>query len=101
LISLLASLDDAAGKPSSGSERGYGGCQCLHDILESMLGRLLSTAFTMVRPCLWHDLVSMEPGFPMTDDPNMHEDLIQDFDDAAAAMVDIISAQDVMNWVFD
>jgi hypothetical protein len=34
----------------------------------------------------------MEPGFLMIDDPNMHEDLIEEFDDAVAAMVDIISA---------
>ena len=39
----------------------------------------------------------MEPGFPMADDPDMHEDLIEDFDDAAEAIVDIISAQDVIN----
>jgi hypothetical protein len=28
----------------------------------------------------------------LADDPNMHEDLIREFDNAAAAMVDIISA---------
>ena len=43
----------------------------------------------------------MEPGFPMTDDPDMHEDLIEDFDNAAKAIMDIISAQDVINNVFD
>ena len=48
-----------------------------------------------------HDLRTMEPGFPMADDPNMHEDLIEDFGDAADAIVDIISAQDVINKVFD
>ena len=37
----------------------------------------------------------------MADDPNMHEDLIEDFDDEAEAIVDIISAQDVINNVFD
>jgi hypothetical protein len=30
----------------------------------------------------------MEPGFPMVDDPNMQEDLIEDFDDAAVAIED-------------
>jgi hypothetical protein len=35
-----------------------------------------------------HDLLSMEPGFPMVDDPNMQEDLIEDFDDAAVAIED-------------
>jgi hypothetical protein len=43
----------------------------------------------------------MEPGFPMANDPDMHEDLIEEFEDAAAAMVDIILAQDVVNRVFD
>ena len=43
----------------------------------------------------------MEPGFPMADDPNMHKELIEDFDDDAAAIVDITPAQDVVNKVFD
>ena len=43
----------------------------------------------------------MELGFPMADDPDMHEELIEDFDDAAMAIVDITSAQDVINKVFD
>ena len=34
----------------------------------------------------------MELGFPMADDPDMHEDLIEDFDDAVVAIVDITSA---------
>jgi hypothetical protein len=33
-----------------------------------------------------HDLVSMEPSFLMTDDPDMHEDLIEEFGDAAATI---------------
>ena len=47
------------------------------------------------------ELCTMEPGFPMADDPDMHEGLIEDFNDAAAAIVDIKSAQDVINKVFD
>jgi len=43
----------------------------------------------------------MELGFPMADDPNMHEDLIEDFGDDAAAVVDVTSAQDVINKVFE
>ena len=43
----------------------------------------------------------MEPGFLMVDDPDMHEDLIEDFDDAATAIMDITSAQDVINKVLD
>ena len=48
-----------------------------------------------------HDLRTMEPGFPKADDPNMHRELIEDFDDDAAAIVDITPAQDVMNKIFD
>jgi len=33
----------------------------------------------------------MELGFSKADDPDMHEDLIEDFDDTAAAIVDITS----------
>jgi len=43
----------------------------------------------------------MEPGFMMANDPDMHEELIEDFDDAAAAIMDITSAQDVINKVLD
>ena len=43
----------------------------------------------------------METGFSMGDDPEEHEELIEDFIDAAEAIVDITSAQDVINNVFD
>ena len=43
----------------------------------------------------------MEPGFLMADDPSAHEDLIEDFEDTAAALMDIALAQDVVNMVFD
>ena len=43
----------------------------------------------------------MEIGFPMGDSPKEHEDLIEEFIDAAEAIVDITSAQDVINNVFD
>ena len=36
-----------------------------------------------------HDLCTMDSSFSMADDPGMHEDLIEDFEDAAAAIVDI------------
>ena len=48
-----------------------------------------------------HDLRTMELGFPMGDDSSTHEDLIEDFEDTAAAIVDIASAQDIVNRVFD
>ena len=43
----------------------------------------------------------MELGFPMADDPNMHKELIEGFDDAATAIVDLTPAQDVVNEVFN
>ena len=43
----------------------------------------------------------METSFLMRDGPEEHEELIKDFVDAAEAIVDITSAQDVINNVFD
>jgi len=48
-----------------------------------------------------HDLHTMEVGFLTDDGPKGHEDLIEDFTAAAEAIVDITSAQDVVNKVFD
>ena len=48
-----------------------------------------------------YELHTMETGFPMGDGPEEHEELIEDFIDAAEAIVDITSAQDVINNVFD
>ena len=42
----------------------------------------------------------METGFLMGDGPKEHEDLMEEFDVAAEAIVDITSAQNV-NKVFD
>ena len=43
----------------------------------------------------------METSFPMGDGPEEHEELIKDFVDATEAIVDITSAQDIVNRVFD
>ena len=43
----------------------------------------------------------MEIGFPMGDGPEEHEDLLAEFTMAAEAIVDITSAQDMVNKVFD
>jgi len=43
----------------------------------------------------------METGFPMGDGPEEHEELIEEFINAAEATGDITSAQDVINNVFD
>ena len=58
-------------------------------------------ALAMAQVQTKHDLRTMDPGFPMADDLDMHKELIKDFDDAAAAIVDITPAQDVVNKVFD
>ena len=43
----------------------------------------------------------MKTGFPIGDGPEEHEDLIGDFTVVVEAIVDITSAQDVVNRVFD
>jgi len=43
----------------------------------------------------------MEASFPSGDGPKEHEDLLEEFVMAAEAIVDITSAQDVVNKVFD
>ena len=43
----------------------------------------------------------MEVGFPIGDGPERHEDFVEDFTVAVEAIVDITSAQDVVNKVFD
>ena len=49
----------------------------------------------------WYELHAMETGFPIGDDPKEHEDLLEEFVMVAEAVVDITSAQDVVNKVFD
>ena len=44
-----------------------------------------------------YELHTMEASFLMGDGPEEHEDLIEEFVDAAEAIVDITSAQDVIN----
>ena len=48
-----------------------------------------------------YELHSMETNFSKGDGPKEHEELIEDFVDAAEAIVDITSALDVINNVFD
>ena len=43
----------------------------------------------------------METSFPMGDGPEEHEELIEEFVDAVETTVDITSAQDVINNIFD
>ena len=60
-----------------------------------------SVALTSAQVQTGHDLHAMEVGFPIGDGLERHEDLIEDFIAAAEAIVDITSAQDVVNKVFD
>jgi hypothetical protein len=45
-----------------------------------------SVALAVIKVQNGHDLISMEPGFPLIDDPDMHEDLIEEFGDTAATI---------------
>ena len=60
-----------------------------------------AVALTAAQVQTGHELHAMETGFPMGDGPEEHEDLLKEFTMAAEAIVDITSAQDVVNKVFD
>ena len=58
-------------------------------------------ALTAAQVQTGYELHAMETGFPMGDGPEEHEDLMEKFVVAAEAIVDITSARDVVNKVFD
>ena len=60
-----------------------------------------AVALTAAQVQTGHDLHAMETSFPIGDGPEEHEDLLEEFVMAAEAIVDITSAQDVVNKVFD
>ena len=60
-----------------------------------------AVALTAAQVQTGYELHTMETGFPMGDGPEEHEDLLEEFTIAAEAIVDITSAQDVVNKVFD
>ena len=60
-----------------------------------------SVALTMAQVQTEHDLHAMEVGFTVGDGPKGHEDLIEEFIMAAETIVDITSAQDVVNKILD
>ena len=60
-----------------------------------------AVALTAVQVQTGYELHAMETGFPMGDSPEEHEDLLEEFVMAAEAIVDITSAQDVVNKVLD
>ena len=60
-----------------------------------------SVALTVAQVQIGYDLHTMEVGFSIGDGPKGHKDLLKEFVVATEAVVDIISAQDVVNKVFD
>ena len=61
----------------------------------------VSVVLTAAQVRTRYELHAMETGFPMGDGPEEHEDLLEEFVMVAEAIVDITSAQDVVNKVFD
>ena len=68
----------------------------LHDVRHAA-----AVTLTVARVQTRYKLHAMETGFLMGDGPGEHEDLLEEFIMAAKAIVDITSAQDVVNKVFD
>ena len=60
-----------------------------------------SMALTAAQVQTGYELHTMETGFLMGDGPKENEDLLKEFVIAAEAIVDITSAEDVANKVFD
>ena len=80
----------------------------LHDVLARVQEITLhgvrhgaSVALTAAQVQIGYELHAMETGFLMGDGPKEHEDLMEEFIVAAEAIMDITSAQDVVNKVFD
>ena len=60
----------------------------------------VAVVLTVAQVQTGYELHAMETGFPMDDGPEEHEDLLKEFIMAAEAIVDITSAQDVVNKIF-
>ena len=60
-----------------------------------------TVALTVAQVQTGYELHAMETSFPMDDGPEEHEDLLEEFTMEAEAIVDITSALDVVNKVFD
>jgi len=60
-----------------------------------------SVALTAVQVQTGYEHHAMETGFLMGNGPEEHEDLLEEFIVAVEAIVDITSAQDIVNKVFD
>ena len=60
-----------------------------------------AVALTTAQVQMGYELHAMEIGFPVGNGPEEHEDLLEEFTIAAEVVVNIISAQDVVNKIFD
>ena len=74
---------------------------CIQEVALHGVRHGASVALSAAQVQTWHDLHTMEVGFPIGDGPEEHEDLLEEFIMAAEAIVDITSVQDVVNKVFD
>ena len=67
----------------------------LHDVRHGA-----AVALTVAQVQTRYELHAMEAGFPMGDGPEEHEDQLKEFVMPAEPIVDITSAQDVVNKIF-
>ena len=74
---------------------------CIQEIALHGVHHGASVALTAVQVETGYELHAMETGFPMGDGPKEREDLMKECGIAAEAIVNITSAQDVVNKVFD
>ena len=74
---------------------------CTQEIALHGVRHVASMVLTAAQVQTGYDLHSMEAGFPMGDGPEGREDLLKEFIVAVEAVVDITSAQDVVNKVFN
>ena len=74
---------------------------CVQEIALHGIHHGASVALTAPQVQTGYELHAMETSFPMGDSPEEHEDLLKEFVVVAESIVDITSAQDVVNKVFD
>ena len=73
---------------------------CIQEIALHGVRHGAAVALTAAQVQTRYELHAMDTGFPMGDGPEEHEDLLEEFVMAVKAIVDITSAQDVVNKIF-
>ena len=116
LVFMIVSPDSIVGISPTGGEHDHRRCQCpgfLHRHLSPRYPSLYPggcpsqhspwriSGSTTAQVQTGHDLHTMEVGFLIGDGPEEHKDLLEEFIMAAEAIVDITSAQDVVNKDFN